>query len=149
MGCELDSWGSGQRPLTSFCEHDTEPSNFTKMGNILSRWVIISFSRTVPCSHLKKILYRPTVWIKYICAVAASITNWLTRNWETSTLPSTYKHYAVYFNALSNHLHRSQKNYEYYKFINLCSTTCFDSYRVIIRCCDLHIFIEHATKHTT
>jgi hypothetical protein len=28
------------------------------------------------------------------------------------------------------------------KFINLCSTTCFDPCRVILRCCDLHIIIE-------
>jgi hypothetical protein len=43
--CRLDSSGSGQRPVAGSCEHGNETSGSIMVGNFLSSWVTINFSR--------------------------------------------------------------------------------------------------------
>jgi hypothetical protein len=44
--CEVEAPGSGQKPVTGFCEHDNEPSDSIKVGEFLD-YLTISFSRRI------------------------------------------------------------------------------------------------------
>jgi len=46
--CGPDARGSGQGPVTGYCEHDNEPSGSIKGGELLTSWVTIRFSRSLP-----------------------------------------------------------------------------------------------------
>jgi len=50
IGCKSTDWinsGSRQSPVVGFCKHGNEPLGCIKVGNFLTSWATIKFSRTL------------------------------------------------------------------------------------------------------
>jgi len=59
----LDSTGSGQKPMSGFCEHGNETSLCIKAPNLLMSWATINFSRKIlhhGVRHINIFIHRQT-----------------------------------------------------------------------------------------